>query len=95
MTEQTAAAQTTPPPSSKDEGYGRGVTLDSIIMIPRVPTLVQESINVGIKDEAETLEETVEEFAATSSTIEKTAFMKQAGMTLIYVANALEKEAEA
>ena len=61
--EQTAAAQTTsppivqtgPPPTAqttpfppfKDEGYGHGVTLDSMIVTPHVPTLVEESINVN------------------------------------------------
>ena len=94
VTEQTAATQTNPPPPSEDKGYGHGVTLDSMIVTPCVPTLVEESINVRTEDEAETLEETVEEFAATSSTIKKTTFMKQAGMTLIYVANTIEKEAE-
>ena len=58
MTEQTATAQTTTPPPSEDEGYGHGVTLDSMIVTPRVPTLVEESINVGTDDEAETPEET-------------------------------------
>ena len=95
MTEQMVTTQTTPPPPFEDEGYSHGVTLDSTIMTPRVPTLVEEPINIGTENEGETPEESVEEFAATSSTIEKTAFMKQTGMTLIYVANALEKEAEA
>ena len=66
-----------------------------MIVTPRVPTLVEESINVGTWDESETPEETPEEFAATSTILEKTSFMKQIGVTLIYVADALEKEAEA
>ena len=94
MTEQMVTTQTTPPPPFEDEGYSHGVTLDSMIMTPRVPTLVEEPINVGIEDEIETPEETLKEFASSSSTLEKTSFMKQAGMTLIYVANALEKESE-
>ena len=43
---------------------------------PRVPILFEESINVGKKDKGETLEENPEEFASTSSTLEKTSFMK-------------------
>ena len=46
MTEQTATAQTTTPPPFEDEGYGHGVTLDSMIVTPRVPILVEESTNV-------------------------------------------------
>ena len=41
MTEQTAAVQNTPPTPSEDEGYGHGITLDSMIVTPRVPTLVE------------------------------------------------------
>ena len=88
------AAQTTPPPPAKDEGYGHGVTIDSMIVAPCVPTLVEESTNVGTKDEGKTLEETTREFATTSSTLGKTSFMKQYAMTLIYIAEAFEKEAE-
>ena len=62
-----------------------------MIVTPRVPTLVEDSINVGTEDEAETPEESAEEFTATSSTIEKTTFMKQARVTLIYVAKTLGK----
>ena len=65
-----------------------------MIVTPCVLTLVEESINVGIEDEAETLEETSQAFATSSSTIEKTSFMKQTGMTLIYIAHASEKEVE-
>ena len=63
-----------------------------MIVTPCVPTLVEESINVGIGNEVETPEETPEEFTATSTTLEKTSFMKQNGVTLIYVADALEKK---
>ena len=69
-----------------------------MIVTPRVPTLVEESINVGTEDEAETpeetLEETPQEFAASSSTLEKTSFRKQTVITLIYIADAFEKQAE-
>ena len=65
-----------------------------MIVTPRVPTLVEESINVGTEDEDETPEETPQEFAVSSSTLEKTSFMKQSGTTLIYIADAFEKEAE-
>ena len=65
-----------------------------MIATPRLPTLVEESINVGTEDEADTLEETPQEFAASSSTLERTSFMKQTGMTLMYIADAFEKEVE-
>ena len=76
MTEQTATAQNTPPHPSEDEGYGHRISLDSMIVTPRVPTLVEESTDVGTKGEPETLEETLEGFATNSSTSEKVAFMK-------------------
>ena len=66
-----------------------------MIVTPRAPTSVKELINVGTRDEAETPEETLEEFATTSTILEKNSFMKQAGITLIYVVDALEKEAKA
>ena len=106
MTEQAATTQNAHPPSSEDpqnasplpsqdEGYGHGITLDSMIVTPRVPTLVEESTNIGTEGECETSEEIAVEFVANSSTSEKAAFMKQAAVTLIYVANAIEKESEA
>ena len=64
-----------------------------MIVTPRVPTLVEESINVGTKDEADTPKETPQEFAASSSTLEMTSFMKHTGIMLIYIADAFEKEA--
>ena len=92
--EQPVATQNTPPPSSEgpqnasplpyeDEGYGHRITLDSMIMTPRVPTLVEESTNIGTEGESKTLEETAKEFVANSFTSKKVAFMKQAGVTLI------------
>ena len=45
-----------------------------MIVTLRVPTLVEESINVGIEGESETPEETAEEFVANSSTSEKGSF---------------------
>ena len=56
--------------------------------------MVEESINVGTEDEAETPKDTPQEFVATSFTLDKTSFMKQIRVTLIYIADALEKEAE-
>ena len=47
-----------------------------MIATPHLPTLVEESINVGTEEEAETLEETPQEFATSSSTLERTSFMK-------------------
>ena len=47
-----------------------------MIVNPRVPTLVEESINVGTKDEADTPQETPEEFSVSSSILERTSFMK-------------------
>ena len=76
MTEQAAAARNTPPPPSEDEDYGHGITLDSMIVAPRVLTLVEESINVGTEGESKTLEETTEEFVANSSTSKNANFMK-------------------
>ena len=89
MTEQTA--QNTPPPPSKDEGYGHGITLDSMIVTPRVPTLVEDSTDVGTEGEPDT----PEGFAANSSMSEKGAFMKQSAVTLIYIVDAIKKESQA
>ena len=66
-----------------------------MIVTPLIPTLVEESINIGTECEFETPEETAKEFVANSSTNKKAAFMKQAGVTLIYVAISIEKESDA
>ena len=95
MIEQMAATQTTPPPPSKDKGYGHGVTLDSMIVTPRVPTLVEESINVGTEEETETSTETSKEFAATTPFSNKISYLNQFTVTKIHVvavAAAMEKE---
>ena len=58
VTEQAATVQSTPPPPSEDfqntsllpsqdEGYGHGITLDSMIVTPCVPSLVEDSTDVG------------------------------------------------
>ena len=39
----------TQPPSSQDEGYGHGVSIDSMIANPRVPTFGEPLANVGTK----------------------------------------------
>ena len=88
MTEQTTAAQNTPPPPSEHEGYGHRITLDSMIITTCVPTFVEESTNAGTEGEPKT----PEKFVANFSTSEKVAFMKQSAFTLIYVADAIEKE---
>ena len=100
--EQAATTQSTPPSFKdfqntsplpfQDEGYGCGITLDSMIVTPRVPTLVKDATDVGTKGENEAPEETTQEFVASSSISEKVGFMKQSGVTLIYVAEAIEKE---
>ena len=65
MVEQTTTTQnTSPPPSedlqntsplpSQDEGYG----LDSMIVTPRIPILVEDSTDVGTEEETEIPEET-------------------------------------
>ena len=66
-----------------------------MIVAFRVPTMVENSTDVGIEGEPETSEETPEGFAANSSTSEKVAFMKQSAVTLIYVADAIWKESQA
>ena len=63
-----------------------------MIVTPYIPTLVEESTNVGTEGELKTLEETAKEFVANSSTSEKVAFMKQSVVTLIYVVNVIKKE---
>ena len=95
MTEQAVAAQNTPPPSSEDKGYGHRIILDSMIVTPRIPTLVEDSTDVRIEREPETSEEIQEGFAANSSSSEKVDFMKQSTVTLIYVANVVENESQA
>ena len=63
-----------------------------MIMTPRVPTLVEDSTNVGTEEKVEIPEETPQEFAANSSISDKVGFMKQSAVTLIYVTEAIEKE---
>ena len=41
------------PPISQDEGYNHGVSINSIIVTPRVPTLSEQSPNVGIRTDEE------------------------------------------
>ena len=57
--------QNTFPLPSQDEGYGHGITLDSMIVTPRVPTLVEESTNIRTEGESETPEEITENFLPT------------------------------
>ena len=40
------------PPMSEDEDYGHGVSIDSMIVTPRVLTLVDKSPNVGTNTDA-------------------------------------------
>ena len=46
----------TTPPTSQDEGYGHGVSIDSMIVTPCVPTLGEQLSNVGTSIDAELLE---------------------------------------
>ena len=41
------------PPTSQDKGYGDGVTIDSMIVTPHVPTLGEQFPNVGTSIDAE------------------------------------------
>lgn len=41
----------TPPLPTSDEGYGYGVSLDSMIVTPCVPILIEDTTNVGISEE--------------------------------------------
>ena len=41
------------PPTSQDEGYGHGVSIDSMIVTPRVPTLGEQLPNVGTNTDVE------------------------------------------
>ena len=41
------------PQTSQDEGYGHGVSINSMIVIPRVPTLGEQLPNVGTSTDAE------------------------------------------
>ena len=60
----------------------------------RVPTLVEDSTNVGTEEEAETSTETPEEFATTVPVSDKISSLKQAAITTIHIAEAMEKEFE-
>ena len=104
MAEQAVAAQNMPSPPSKDpqntsplpsQDDGYGITLDSMIVIPRVPTLVEGSTDVGTEGELDTPEVTPQGFTANSSMSENATFMKQFAVTLIYVVDAIEKESQA
>ena len=87
MVEQATTAQSTPPPPfenllntsslpSQDEGYGHGITLDSMIATPRVSILIEDSTDVGTEKEIETLEETPQEFDANAPLRDKVGFLK-------------------
>ena len=41
------------PPASQDEGYGHGISIDSMIVTPRVPILGEPLLNVGTNTKAE------------------------------------------
>ena len=47
------------PPTSQDEGYGHGVSIDSMIVIPYVPILGEQLPNVGTSIDTE-LQETLQ-----------------------------------
>ena len=67
LVEQDSAEQATPlsedlppikdlpsmPPTFQDEGYGHGVSIDSMITTPRVPILGEQLPNVGTNIDAE------------------------------------------
>ena len=63
-----------------------------MIVTPRIPTLVEDSTDVGTEEETETPEETPQEFAANASISDKVSFMKQSAITKIYVTEAIKKE---
>ena len=63
-----------------------------MIVTPWVLTLVEDSTNVGTEEETKTPEETPQEFASNASITDKVTFIKQSAVTMIYVAEAIEKE---
>ena len=65
-----------------------------MIMTPRIPTLVENSTNVGTEEETETSIEPPEEFAATAPFNDKIGFLKQAAVTIMHIAAAIEKECQ-
>ena len=65
-----------------------------MIITPFVPTLVEETTSVGIESENEAPGEDQKEFATTASIADKASFIKQSVVTMIYIMNALEQEAE-
>ena len=62
-----------------------------MIVTPHVPTLVEDSTNVGTEEEAETSTETPEEFATTVPVSDKISSLNKAAITTIHIAEAMEK----
>ena len=65
--------------------------MDSMIVTTHVPTLVEDSTNAGIEEEAKASTETPEEFSTTAPVSDKISFLKQAAVTTIHITTAMEK----
>ena len=74
------------PPTSQDEGYSYGVSIDSMIITPHVPTLGEQSPNVGTSTDAEPQE--------IPQNNNKFNFLKRAITILVSTASSIEKDFE-
>ena len=74
------------PPTSQDEGYGHGVSIDSMIVTPCVPTLGEQLPNVGISTDAKPQK--------IPQSDNKFNILKQAITIVVSTASSIEKEFE-
>ena len=74
------------PLTSQDEGYDHGVSIDSMIVAPYVPTLGEQLPNVGISTDVEPQE--------IPQTNNKFDLLKQAVTMVVSMASSIEKELE-
>ena len=71
------------PPTSQDEGYGHRVSIDSMIVTPRVQTLGEQSPNVGTSTDAEP-----QEILQSN----KFKFLKRAVTMMVSTTSSIEKD---
>ena len=83
-----------PPPTSQDEGYGHGVSTDSMIVTPCVPMLGERSTNVGTKEVTTPNEALAQqtEFDQTAHLDDKLLFWKRAAMMIVSAIVPIEKD---